>query len=222
MKKQHFTLMVLFLFTISVYAQNAADSLTPKTILKVSPLHLVDFYPTHQFALEQRVFPGVTSQLDFGVVRNNYDPENRYQRKRGVKGRLAGRYYFWGRMDRRKVYYGEVEGYMNIINFDRQEEVVDCLDPDCLSRQTTTYNFQVNYREQGLSLKAGMLKYFSPKWVVDFNAGFALRFVDYQKPNFDLKFQTHTTDFPIPLEPNEKKRIGFSPVFGVRFGYCIR
>jgi hypothetical protein len=213
----------LILMTTVLHAQEefTVDMLVPDKAIKVSPLHLINFYPTFQVAYEQKIFDRITAQLDVGVVvRYNTNQNTEFKDKRGMKGKLETRYYFWGRTDKRKLYYVSAEGYVNAVDFDRQDTRTECYDLECTSLFRRTYDYKVEYREKGFSVKAGMLKYFSRRIMFDINSGFTLRFVNYKKPNFVREFNEDTMFF---LDiPNETKRVAFSPNLGVRFGYRLK
>jgi hypothetical protein len=221
--------LFFFLLVISGAALRAQDDaltvdmLVPDKAIKISPLHLINFYPTVQVAYEQKILDRITAQLDIGFVvhyKNTTNPNTQFKDKRGVKGKLEARYYFWGRTDKRKLYYVSGEGYMNAVDFDRQDTRTLCYDLDCTSLYRETYDYKVEYREQGFSVKAGMLKYFSKRILFDINSGFTLRFVNYKKPNLIPGFNEDTMFF---LDiPNETKRVAFSPNLGVRFGYRLK
>ena len=115
--------MRLILFLVAVFicsfacAQEELSTamLVPDKAIKVSPLHLLNFYPTIEVSYEQKVTGNVTAQVEAGYVidyRSGWDRE--FLNKRGVKLKLEGRYYFWGRMDRKKLYYISAEPYMNV------------------------------------------------------------------------------------------------------------
>jgi hypothetical protein len=216
-------LFALIFVTTVLYAQEelTVDMLVPDKAIKVSPLHLINFYPTFQVAYEQKILDRITAQLDVGVVvRYNTNQNAEFKDKRGIKGKLEARYYFWGRTDKRKLYYVSAEGYMNVIDFDRQDTRTECYDVECTNLFRRTYDYKVEYREQGFSVKAGMLKYFSRRIMFDINSGFTLRFVNYRKPNLIPEFNEDTMFF---LDiPNERKRVAFSPNLGVRFGYRLK
>ncbi len=198
------------------------DMLVPDKAIKVSPLHLINFYPTVQVAYEQKILKRLTAQLDAGyVVRyTNAVTNSEFKDKRGVKGKLEARYYFWGRADKRKLYYAAAEGYMNVVNFDREDSRTECFDLECTNTFRRIYDYKVEYREQGFSLKAGMLKYFSKRIMFDINSGFTLRFVRYNKPNLIPEF-SEDAEFFLDI-PNENNRITVSPNLGVRFGYRLK
>ena len=119
------------------FAQGGRDSLTmtmlvPQQAIKFSPLHLINFYPTLEFSFEQKVSSQVSMQLEVGYVldyNNDYDDD--FLNKRGVKLKLEGRYYFFGRTDKRKIYYLAGEAYANVINFDRASSTQECFDATC-------------------------------------------------------------------------------------------
>jgi hypothetical protein len=190
----------------------------PEQSVKFSPLHLINFYPTLEFSFEQKIASQTTLQLEAGYVLDyNNDWNEEFLDKRGVKLKLEGRYYFFGRIDRRKAYYMAGEAYTNIINFDRVRTTNECFDINCDHAFTRTAEYKVEYREKGFSIKAGMLKRFG-KFLFDLNSGLTLRDIDYNKPAV-VEFDDDWTFWEIP---NESDRITVSPNLGFRLGYTIK
>src|SRR5688500_12245551 len=135
------------------------SAVVPHTAIKASPLHLLNFYPTVELSFEQRLLPRFTTQLEAGYVLNYGSNINRdFQDKRGVKLKLEGRYYFGPVSDAKKIYYGAVEPYMNVINFDRSASEVECFDLECSHLYRRQYFDKIEYREHGVSLKIGLLR----------------------------------------------------------------
>ncbi len=214
---------LLVLFYSNTWGQDTltVDMLVPDKAIKVSPLHLINFYPSVQVAYEQKISRRTTLQLDMGYV-FDYDGDNDpdFQNKRGVKGKLEGRYYFWGRTDRKKMYYGSAEGYANVINFDRHDFRQECFDLECNDVFMREYNYTMKYREQGVSLKAGMIRYMGDRFIFDLNSGFTLRHVEYREPP---NLPPSWMDFMFfPDIPNERDRVTISPNLGIRFGYRLK
>jgi hypothetical protein len=200
----------------------AESALVPHTAVKVSPLHLLNFYPTIEWSLEQRVLPRITTQVEAGYVVNyGTNTARDFQNKRGVKLKLEGRYYFGSVSDRKKIYYGSIEPYMNVINFDRSASTVECFDLECNSRYRRDYLFKVAYREHGVSVKVGLLRYFGSRTFLDINSGFTLRNVNYREPARPRSFNEvdERSFFQIP---NEDDRVTFSPNLGLRLGYRFK
>jgi hypothetical protein len=195
------------------------SAVVPHTAIKVSPLHLLNFYPTVELSFEQRILPRFTTQLEAGYVLNYGSNMNRdFQDKRGVKLKLEGRYYFGTVSDAKKIYYGAVEPYMNVINFDRSVSEVECFDLECNHLYRRQYFDKMEYREHGVSLKIGLLRDLGSGIFLDFNSGLTLRNIRYHEPVRPRSFNEleERNFFQIP---NENDRIGFSPNLGLRFGY---
>jgi hypothetical protein len=195
------------------------SALVPHTAIKVSPLHLLNFYPTIEWSFEQRILPRFTTQLEVGYVlnyRTNIDRD--FQDKRGVKLKLEGRYYFGSVSDRKKIYYGAIEPYMNVINFDRASSSEECFDLECQHRYRREYFEKVAYREHGVSLKIGLLRYLGSRIFLDINSGFTIRTVRYRKTDRPRSFNEFEESGFLQI-PNENDRIGFSPNLGLRLGY---
>jgi hypothetical protein len=106
------------------------DMLVPDKAIKVSPLHLLNFYPTIEASYEQKIRDKITAQLEVGYVLR-YNDQQEFQKMRGVKLKAEPRYYFWGRTDRQKLYYAAIEPYANVINFDRLDSRTECFDLEC-------------------------------------------------------------------------------------------
>ena len=213
----------LFIHAIGMAQVPSPDaSLVPDQTIKVSPLHLLNFYPTIEVSFEKRIFPVVTAQLEFGYVLNyGSNVDRKYQNKRGVKVKLEGRYYFTSISERDRLYYATVEPYANRINFDRYSVVEECFDRDCNNVYTRQYNDRVEYRESGVSLKLGTLRYIGYRAFFDFTAGVTLRNIRYIEParTRGLNENDELVFFQVP---NEDDRTIPSPCLGVRFGYRIK
>jgi hypothetical protein len=220
------TALSLFLFS----GASAQDSLTvsmlvPDKAIKVSPLHLLNFYPTIEVSYEQKLWPDITAQFEVGwvVPIGNYVDDD-FLNKRGVKLKLEGRYYFWGRTDRRKMYYLAVEPYMNMINFDRQRTRTECFDLECTSLFTRSTVAKMEYREQGVSVKGGLIRYWSKNIFIDVNSGFTFRNIRYTDapppPTIGGVFINDEGNF---LDiPNEQDRIAIIPQLCARIGYRLK
>lgn len=220
--------MRLFVFSLLATIATTAftqDSLTvtmliPDKAIKISPLHLMNFYPTIEVSYEQKVLPAVTLQLELGYVLDYGDRRNgEFADMRGIKTKLEGRYYFWGRTDRMKMYYLSLEPYVNVINFDRLDSRRECFDLECNHVYTREYFYKMEYREQGVSIKAGLIRYYGPKFFFDINSGFTFRNIQYTEPdNLIREFD----DWAFAEVPNEDDRVAISPSLGVRLGYRLK
>ncbi len=168
---------------------------------------------------ERQIAKHQSLQADVGVVFQYfiYNPE--FQDKRGVK--LKGEYrYYLGQYDFRKVgAYLAAEAYWNIVNFNRETSQTECYDLNCQSMFRRTYFYKVKYREEGLALKYGLMIN-AGGFIFDFNAGIALRFVDYKKPNLPPNREVLFDGQFIQI-PNETKRIAPGVALGVRIGHTI-
>ena len=206
--------------TVAFCQQPPTESaLVPHTAVKVSPLHLLNFYPTIELSLEQRILPRFTTQVEAGYVLDyNANIHRDFQDKRGVKLKLEGRYYFGSVSDPNKIYYGAIEAYTNLINFDRYASGTECFDLECEHLYRREYDYKVSYREYGLSFKAGVLRYFGSSIFMDLNGGITLRNVRYNEPARPRAF-AENDEFSFFQIPNENDRVAFSPNLGLRFGY---
>jgi hypothetical protein len=206
-------------------AQDSAsfEVLVPRHAVKISPLHLINFYPTLELSYERQIAKQITLQFEVGYLLDyGSDLYSDFQNKRGVKLKLEGRYYFWGRTDRRKLYYLSVEPYMNAVNFDRQDSRRECFDLECNHIYMREYFYKMEYREQGVSVKLGLLRYmFGSNFIFDLNSGFTLRVIRYKEPG-NLVGEFGEGDWTFLDIPNETDRVTISPNLGVRLGYRIR
>lgn len=196
------------------------DVLIPDHALKVSPLHLFNFYPTFQISYETQVGANTTLQVEGGYVME-YGGRDDYQNRRGVKARLEGRYYLERVRGKNKLFYVAGELHANFVNFERRDWIVDCFDIECNNPFTQERQYGVRYREQGITAKFGLLRYFGhdARVFIDLGVGATLRNIRYHKPvsggnSFDGFFFT--------VAPNEENRFAGRPYVGVRFGYRLR
>ena len=216
-------LSLLFFRGASGQDSLAIAMLVPDKAIKVSPLHLLNFYPTIEISYEQKLWPDITAQIEVGwvVPIRNYEDDD-FLNKRGVKLKLEGRYYFWGRTDRRKVYYVAVEPYMNVINFDRQQNRTECFDMECNSLFIRSTLEKMEYREQGVSVKGGVIRYWFKNIFVDVNSGFTFRRIRYsdvaEEPGDGVFFEDGSF-FDIP---NEQDRIAIAPQLCARIAYRLK
>ncbi len=199
--------------------QFTMDVLVPKSAVKISPIHLLNFYPTVEVSYEHRILPSFTLQEEVGYVLNyGSDERGDFQNKRGVKLKLEGRYYFFGRTDKKKMYYVSGEVYGNFVNFDRSGRGPECFDIECQHAFIRDYTYVMKYREHGFSIKLGWFKYFG-RVFFDLNSGWTIRSIKYREPSGIQNFQEDWEFFQIP---NEDDRIALSPNFGARMGYRFR
>ena len=189
--------------------------LIPKSIVKYSPLHLLNHYPTIQLAYEQGLGGKWTAQIDVGYVINYDNIDSDFEDKRGFKLKVEPRYYFADKIEKHVLFYLAVEYYINRINFDRSERREECFDVTCNHRYMRTYDFEVKYREMGSTFKFGKLKWYGDI-ALDFNFGLSLRYIRYHHPPGSL-----------PLDGwfrfiNEEDRTAFSPYISGRIGYRLK
>lgn len=225
MRHCYWSLIFSLLLFSNIYAQDSltVDMLVPDRAIKLSPLHLINFYPTMEVSYEQKIAKRVTVQAELGYVINYYwlfdIYDTDFKNKRGIKAKLEGRYYFWGRVDRKKIYYFAFEPYMNIINFDREDERQECFDLECNSIYSRKYDYNMEYREKGVSFKAGFIRYYSD-FFLDLNSGITIRNIRYHEPDWlPPGFTDDDWGFDIP---NERDRVVPSLHFGIRLGYRLK
>lgn len=205
-----------------VFAQrskpDSAGAWAPKAILKISPLHLLNFYPSLQVACEYRVAARVSLQSDVGWVFNTSNGNMRFLDKRGVKVKQDVRYYLSPVKTNSNAHYLSMEYYGHFINFDREAFGRGCFDLDCTNEFRQRYFFTVRYREQGIGFRYG-LHYFQKRFDFDLSFGYLFRLVRYHQPVIPGEFGQGVA--VISIFPNETNRFGFSPTVGVRVGYCL-
>jgi hypothetical protein len=188
-----------------------------RNIVKISPFHVFDFYPSLQIAYERRLTKKFSLQTDIGFVAENSRYNLLYQNIRGVKLNLEGRFYL-----SHGSYFG-MEAYTTAVDFRRQASITGCFDLACQMQYTQTYNYNVKYRESGFSWKFGhILGLFDRDHIImDVSYGFDLRFINYIKPIDDTNNNTAIAFRPI-FSKDEDKRREFSPAVGIRLGYRFR
>lgn len=214
--------MLFIGFAATVFAQDSltVEMLVPDKAIKISPLHLISFYPTIEVSYEQKMLSRTTLQLELGYVLDYGKARSReFVDMRGVKTKLEGRYYYHGRLDRKKLSYLSLEPYINVINFDRQDFLQECFDLECHHIYTREYFYRIKYREQGASIKTGRIRYLTSDLFIDINFGLTLRNIQYIEPdNLIREFDS----WGILDIPNEKDRVGLSPNLGVRIAYRVK
>jgi len=204
------------------YGQVKLDSLKPEVhhIIKLSPFHVLNFYPTLQLAYELQWHSQFSLQADIGYVFTLDNSDVRFIDKRGIKLKTEVRYYYLKNNSRTAMHYFAAEPYQNIINFDRRETKTECFDIECMIIYSKQYFYKVRYRESGLSLKYGIMRE-RKRILFDINCGLTLRVVNYKKPDIPRGFDEfdNMSWFSIP---NERKRITVGLALGLRIGYRIK
>lgn len=189
----------------------------PGHVVKASPLHLLNFYPSVQLGYEANVYRHFSVFAEGGVVVGLHDQNERFLNKRGMKLKLEPRYYYSISRNGRILWYGATEFYFNQVKFDRRTIQRECFDRDCQFPFERQYILPGRYREFGFGLKGGMTIVFN-RVLLDLNTGFGLRNIDYTLP------QTSTLIDDIDgwgAIPNEKDRIAVTPLLGIRIGYRL-
>lgn len=215
-------LLILYLTFASAFCsgqQRWDNRLVPDKAIEVSPLHLLNFYPTIEVSYAQRIFRRYTVSMEFGYVLDYGDNYNlSFQDKRGVKLKTEGRYYFGRPVNDNRVFYAALEAYLNVINFDRYRIVTECFDLECRHPYQREATYAMDYGEHGVSVKMGTLRYVGARVFLDFNAGVTLRSVRYKDPTMPpaLPDEFVPPFFPIPDQSNG---IRIGPNMGLRLGY---
>lgn len=208
------------LTTMPVWAQDTTatnDLLThvPRQAIRISPLHLLSFYPTIQFSVEQRLYQQVTLTAEYGHVLN-YTNANRYSNKRGYKAKAELRYYIT--QYKRLTVYAAGEYYWHAIRFDRWAQRREYFDQYPI---LVKFPYLVTNNEHGFALKGGFHVNMAHNTFFDFNVGLRMRVIDYDRPALGWDEQDARDDGR-GLEPEENDRTVPGIVVGVRFGYRFR
>lgn len=196
------------------------DMLIPEHAVKVSPLHLFNFYPTFQISYETQVGRSTTIQVEGGYVME-YGARDDYRNRRGLKARLEGRYYLERVRGKNKLFYVAGELHGNFVNFERRDWIVDCFDVECNNPFTQERQYKVRYREQGFTTKFGLLRYFGQdaRVFLDLSVGATVRNIRYHKP---VPVGNSFGGFFFSVAPNEENRFAGRPYVGARLGYRLR
>jgi len=228
-------LLVLYLYSVRIFScllflvgsfGVSAQAVQPdsvsknryRSIIKVSPFHLVNFYPSVQLAYELQFPKNYSLQLDAGYVFDLEETSDMYKNKRGVKLKTELRYYIETKK-RARLLYVSFEPYANLINFDRNEFKTECFDVECTVLFRREYNYLVRYRETGASFKLG-IQMQRKRFLFDFNHGLMVRNINYKKPFIPAGIDDNIIRI-WNIFPNEEKRIVLGPVVGIRAGYLL-
>lgn len=219
-------LIVLAVYGGTLVAQDSTGTTAvPRHAVRISPLHLANFYPTIQTGYETRLYGKLTGYLEGGyVVDISQNETGEYANMRGFKLKIEPRYYFFESVNDRVTFYGALELYGNRVDFDRNETVIECYDEGCVHQYRRQRSYVVKYREKGFVLKWGMMLYIK-RFFFDLNAGMGVRGIDYIKP--EIVQQPEAVDDMLgfsefAFQPIEEKRTVPGLALGMRLGYRIR
>lgn len=204
-----------------VSAQEAEPLLTdaiPKHAVRVSPLHLMNFYPTIQLGYEANIKGRFSLYLEGGVALNGYGEDPLFRDKRGFKLKVEPRHYFALNRKGNLLWYAAAEFYYNNIDFDRKTVRTECFDRDCQILYERQYHYTVGYREHGAGVKGGMM-IGRRRFFLDINSGMAIRFIRYREP--ESFPDADLFDGALFNVPNETDRTAFMPLMGIRLGYRL-
>lgn len=217
MSRTLFYILLLFSLIGSrfVYAQDSLIRHKPKHAIKISPVHLLGFYPTVQMAYEFAITDRINIQTDLGYVFNRNNSNDDYRNKRGVKLKLEGRYFLKSRFYNNEGIYFSIEPYFTAIDFDRLSVTQECFDANCQNTFLRYAQNKVIYREHGFSLKVGYMYSLGSRVWLDINYGGTLRDIKYEGA------PRSTQQLFNFFEPNETDRIVIAPIIGVRLTYRI-
>lgn len=219
MRVSLFLLIWLAALTLSAQDTLTVEMLVPQQAIKISPLHLLNFYPTVEISYEHKLIKRFSAQVELGYVLRYPSINRDFSNKRGAKIKLEGRYYFAAGREGDRVAYWALEPYANIINFDRKTSRTECFDAACEHAFIRNYQYKMEYREHGASVKIGYMRYFS-KFFMDCNFGLTLRSIQYIEPAEAPDGMREAQEF-IEI-PNETDRVVFCPVIGLRMGYRLQ
>lgn len=221
------TFIILFLVTGSCFAQDSIrfDKLIPRTALKFAPATLLNFYPTLEFSFEQKIVKRFSVQIGYGhVIKIDKSFDSEYQNKKGYKTNLEIHYYLMPSRKYNLVYYIASGGYINAVDFYRETSQQECYDLSCNHTFTRYYNYTVNYREHGFTLKFGFVKHFPKSIFIDVNGGWSFRYIDYDQPLIPPGMNNFVMDesFLFGNIPIEDDWFTLTPLVGFRVGYRFR
>ncbi len=219
--------ILLFLFSLICFStrcqQAKSDTLLRKLqihqYVKFSPLHLLNVYPTVQIGYEYRWgrWFGIQTEAGYILPYSIFGTDAEFLNRKGAKALTEFRYYFAGATPKQQ-HYTALELYGNGANFDRETSTLECFDAECTQTYSRRNFYQVKYREQGLTLKYGLVWY-SKRLMFDINWGLRVRKIDYKKPAFIDQNDNDTNFWKIP---DETKRTTWLPVTGMRIGWRLR
>ena len=211
----------LFFFHSIAFAQDhwTEAMLVPDKAIRLSPLHALNFYPTLELSYEQARAQRFTTLIELGFVLDYPAEDAAFRNKRGMKFKLEGRYYFNPRPDRKRSHYAALEPYLNVINFDRTRTDFECFDVECSHRYWRRYDYKMEYREKGVSVKAGLIRYLGMRLFLDINAGLSLRHIRYDSRGLSPPADEGWNFFEIP---DEADRVVLGPNMGLRLGYRLK
>lgn len=190
----------------------------PRHAVRVSPLHLLNFYPTVQLGYEANIRNRFSIYTEGGVAVNITQRDERFLDKRGIKLKVEPRYYLSASRKGHVLWYAAGEAYYNKINFERKTRLIGCFDLDCQFRYERQSLEKGTYREHGFGIKGGMM-IGRNRFFVDINTGFAIRIIDYSLPELPVGWEGDGRAwYDIP---NETDRTAFTPLVGVRLGYHL-
>lgn len=187
---------------------------------------MLNFYPTIQVAVEQRLTDNLALQADGGVVIPGFfqtETASAFDKK-GFKAKLDLRYYIQPNSKYWRFYVAP-EAYLNFVNYKKEERFgINCEEGECDYFQDITYGMQ--YREPGVNLKTGAV-FHVYRFSIDFQAGFGVRFINYtatNKPSGDMYSAWNESDnvFFFNFDPKEKDNTAMSPIVCIRFGYILK
>jgi hypothetical protein len=196
------------------------SAMLPRHVLKFSPFHLLNFYPTVQLAYERHIYKEWTLQFDAGIaVSSNlggFENED-LKNKKGYKLKIEPHYNFFIDKSSDFLLYGATEFYFNHIRFDHSNTQTECFDESCIDRYERTYRYRATYEESGVALKIGIVRYVG-RFLLDTNVGIGIRSINYTLPSY-IKLQERR-DLGLDI-PRIEDRVAFTPIFNLRFGYKI-
>lgn len=153
----------------------------PALSVKWSPLHLINTFPTVQVDTEVRVRDRITVQVGGSPVIYLRGTDHRYRMhdKRGYKLKSEVRYYFQPvhPEDKKMVYVSLSFDYNRLKNDKTVTFEYDCSGSGCQYRQRT----EIEERRiiYSLTNRIGLQRYLSPRFLIDINAGWGVRWGNF-------------------------------------------
>lgn len=186
-------IQVLWLVLAASVAVNAQDNKNndkiyggiPVLSVKWSPFHLINTFPTVQIDAEVRIRDRMTVQVGGSPVVRLSDADHRYNldKKRGYKLKSEVRYYFLPtrQEDKMLVYVSLSFDYNRLKNDKTVIFEYDCNGRGCQYRQQT----EIEERRiiYSLTHRIGLQTYLSPRFLLDINAGWGVRWGNYSRFN---------------------------------------
>ncbi|NJM26326.1 MAG: DUF3575 domain-containing protein [Bacteroidia bacterium] len=222
--KRWLTICMLAIPLLGSAQEESPAAIAAAWAFKWSPLHLLNYYPTAQFAVERRLKSNYSVVIDGGLVIKNLgdNPDESGFDKSGYKLKVEPRYYFFSPGEHVMNFFLAPEFYVNHVDYKRSATYGKNCDEfgQCDYFQLETYRMQ--YREKGINFKVGVSHIFSSRLMMEYWLGVAYRDIAYKQVDFPDGTQYLTESAWISWEPTEETRTVIRPTMSFRIGYAIR